>query len=182
MAVTGEESGLLGSKYYAEHPIYPLSRTAGGINMDALSVAGPSHDVVIIGAGKSELDAYVKRAVGAQGRVVVPEPTPEKGFYYRSDHFSFARQGVPMAYLEAGEDLVKGGRAAGIAATADYLMHRYHQPKDEYDPKWDWTGTAQDIQVFYAVGRELAESSAWPNWNPTAEFRAIRDRTRAARH
>ena len=182
MAATAEESGLLGSKYYAEHPIYPLRQTVGGINMDALSIAGPTHDIVIIGVGKSELDAYVRRAVAAQGRVIVPEPTPEKGFYYRSDHFSFARQGVPMAYFEAGEDLVKGGRAAGAAAAADYLMHRYHQPKDEYDPKWDWTGIAQDIQLFYAVGRELAESSAWPNWNPTAEFRAIRDRSRAARH
>jgi Zn-dependent M28 family amino/carboxypeptidase len=181
MALTAEESGLLGSKYYAEHPIYPLRQTVGGINMDALSVAGPTRDIVIIGAGKSELDNYVKRAVASQGRVVVPEPTPEKGFYYRSDHFSFARQGVPMAYFEAGEDLVKGGRAAGAAAAADYLMHRYHQPKDEYDPRWDWTGTAQDIQLFYTVGRELAQSSAWPNWYPTAEFRAIRDRSRARR-
>ena len=182
MAVTAEESGLLGSKYYAEHPIYPLGRTVGGINMDALSFAGPSQDVVINGAGKSQLDAYVKRAVSAQGRVVAPEPTPEKGYYYRSDHFSFARQGVPMAYFEPGEDLLKGGRAAGAAAAADYVMHRYHQPKDEYDPKWDWTGTVQDIQLFYTVGRELAETSAWPNWSPTAEFRAIRDRSRAARH
>jgi len=181
LAVTAEESGLLGSKYYAENPIYPLASTVGGVNMDALSVAGPSRDMVIVGAGKSELEDYVRRAVEAEGRILVPEPTPERGYYYRSDHFSFARQGVPMAYFEAGEDLVKGGRAAGAAAAEAYIANRYHGPKDEYDPNWDWSGTIQDIQLFYTIGRQLAESNAWPNWNPTAEFRAIRDKSRAGR-
>ena len=181
LAVTAEESGLLGSKYYAEHPIYPLSRTVGGVNMDALSMAGPSRDVVIIGAGKSELEDIVKAAVTREGRAVVPEPTPEKGFYYRSDHFSFARQGVPMAYFEAGDDLVNGGRAAGAAATQGYLAHRYHGPKDEYDPAWRWDGLLQNVGLFYTVGRQLAESDGWPDWYPTAEFRAIRDRSRASR-
>jgi Zn-dependent M28 family amino/carboxypeptidase len=181
MAVTAEESGLLGSKYYAEHPIYPLRQTVGGINMDALSVAGPTRDVVIIGAGKSELDGYARHAVAAQGRVIVPEPTPEKGFYYRSDHFSFAREGVPMTYFEAGMDLVQGGRPAGAKAFGDYIANRYHGPKDEYDPRWNWSGTVQDVQLFYTVGRALAEGNAWPNWYPSAEFRAIRDRSRARR-
>jgi Zn-dependent M28 family amino/carboxypeptidase len=181
LAVTAEESGLLGSKYYAENPVFPLAQTVGGVNMDALSVAGPTRDVVIVGPGKSELEDYVKRAVEAEGRVVVPEPTPQNGFYYRSDHFSFARQGVPMAYFEAGDDLVNGGRAAGQKATEAYIATRYHGPKDEYDPNWDWTGVVQDIGLFYRIGRELAQSDAWPNWYPTAEFRAIRDRSRAGR-
>jgi Zn-dependent M28 family amino/carboxypeptidase len=179
LAVTGEESGLLGSDYYASNPIYPLARTVGGVNMDALSLAGPTRDVVIVGPGKSELEDYVKRAAAAQGRVVEPEPTPEKGFYYRSDHFSFAKKGVPMAYFEAGPDLVNGGRAAGEAAAADYTANRYHGPKDEYDPNWDWSGVVEDLGLYYAIGRGLADSDAWPNWYPNAEFRAIRDQSRA---
>jgi len=179
LAVTAEESGLLGSKYYAEHPIYPLAKTVGGVNMDALSMAGPTKDVVITGAGKSELDDFVKRAVAAQGRVIVPEPTPERGSYFRSDHFSFARLGVPMADVSSGVDLVNGGVTAGMAAQEDYVAHRYHGPKDEYDPSWDWAGAVQDIGLFYAVGRDLAESDSWPNWAPAAEFRAIRDKSRA---
>ena len=181
MATTAEESGLLGSKYYAEHPIYPLARTVGGVNMDILNIIGPTRDVAIVGAGKSQLDDYVKRAVAAQGRKVAPEPNPEKGSYFRSDHFSLARQGVPMASFSAGDDLVKGGLAAGAAARADYIAHRYHGPKDEYDPTWDWSGAVQDVGLFYAVGRELAEGSDWPDWAPTAEFRAIRDKSRGRR-
>jgi Zn-dependent M28 family amino/carboxypeptidase len=181
LAVTAEESGLLGSEYYAANPIYPLSQTVGGINMDALNVAGATRDIVIIGPGKSELEAYVKRGVESQGRTLVPEPTPERGFYYRSDHFSFAREGVPMIYFEAGEDMVKGGTAAGKAAQEDYTANRYHGPKDEYDPNWDWSGVVQDAQLYYLIGRELAESDAWPNWNPTAEFRAVRDKSRAGK-
>ncbi len=179
LAVTAEESGLLGSEYYAANPVFPLNRTVGGVNMDALSLAGPTRDVVIVGPGKSELEDYVKRHAAQQGRVLVPEPTPEKGFYYRSDHFSFARQGVPMAYFEAGEDLVNGGKAAGAAAAEDYTNNRYHGPKDEYDPNWDWSGVVQELELFYAMGRELAMTEAWPNWYPTAEFRSIRDTSRA---
>jgi Zn-dependent M28 family amino/carboxypeptidase len=179
LAVTAEESGLLGSKYYAEHPIYPLGKTVGGVNMDGLDVFGPTRDVVIIGVGKSELEDYVKRLVAAQGRSLVPEPTPEKGFYYRSDQFSFARQGLPMAYFESGEDLVNGGRAAGHAVAEDYIAHHYHSPKDQYDPAWDWSGAVQDLGLYYQLGRDLADSDAWPNWYPTAEFKAVRDKSRA---
>ena len=180
LAVTAEESGLLGAKYYAENPVFPLGQTVGGVNIDALSLAGPTRGMVIVGGGKSELEDYVKRAVEAQGRTTEAEPTPEKGFYYRSDHFAFAREGVPMVYFEAGEDLVKGGREAGAAAAKDYTDNRYHGPKDEFNPGWDWTGALQDVGLFYAVGRELADGDAWPNWYPKAEFRAIRDRSRAA--
>ncbi|SCW47737.1 Zn-dependent amino-or carboxypeptidase, M28 family [Sphingobium faniae] len=179
LAVTGEESGLLGSAYYGDHPVFPLGRTVGGVNMDALSMAGPAKNVVVIGKGKSQLDAYLERALAAQGRVATVEPTPEKGFYYRSDHFSFAKHGVPMLYFEGGEDLVKGGTAAGMAAAEDYSEHRYHGPKDEYDPHWDWSGVKADLQLYYDVGRALANTTDWPNWVEGDEFRAIRDKSRA---
>ncbi|EZP72459.1 Peptidase M28 [Sphingomonas paucimobilis] len=181
LAVTAEESGLLGSAYYADHPAVPLRQTVGGVNMDALSMAGLARNVVVIGKGKSQLDAYLDRALAAQKRVASMEPTPEKGFYYRSDHFSFAKKGVPMLYFEGGQDLVKGGTAAGAAAARDYEEHRYHGPKDEYDPNWDWSGVKADLKLYYDVGRALADSTDWPNWTPGDEFRAIRDRSRAGR-
>ncbi|WP_070157641.1 M28 family peptidase [Sphingobium phenoxybenzoativorans] len=180
VAVTGEESGLLGSQYYGEHPVFPLGKTVGGVNMDALSMAGPAHNVIVVGKGKSDLDAYLDRALTAQGRVATMEPTPEKGFYYRSDHFSLAKQGVPMLYFEGGDDLVTGGKAAGEAAAKDYEEHRYHGPKDEYDPAWDWTGVAADLKLYYTVGRDLANTADWPNWKEGDEFRGIRDKSRAA--
>jgi Zn-dependent M28 family amino/carboxypeptidase len=179
VAVTGEESGLLGSSYYGNHPIVPVAQTVGGVNMDALSMAGPAKNVVVIGRGKSGLDAYLDRALAGQGRVASDEPTPEKGFYYRSDHFSLAKHGVPMLYFEGGDDLVNGGTVAGAAAAKDYEEHRYHGPKDEYDPNWDWSGVLGDLKLYYAVGRELATTTDWPNWVEGDEFRAIRDKSRA---
>ncbi|WP_336971028.1 M28 family peptidase [Sphingobium aromaticiconvertens] len=181
IAVTGEESGLLGSAYYGDHPIVPAGQTVGGVNMDALSMAGPAKNVVVIGRGKSGLDAYLDRALAAQGRVASDEPTPEKGFYYRSDHFSFAKHGVPMLYFEGGDDLVNGGTVAGAAAAKDYEEHRYHGPKDEYDPNWDWNGVLGDLKLYYTVGRELATTTDWPNWVDGDEFRAIRDKSRAGK-
>jgi Zn-dependent M28 family amino/carboxypeptidase len=179
LAVTAEESGLLGSKYYAENPVYPLSQTVGGVNMDAFSMAGPAKNVVVIGKGKSELDLFLESALKQDGRIAEAEPTPEKGFYYRSDHFSMAKLGVPMLYFDGGDDLVEGGRAAGEAAAKDYTDNRYHGPKDEFDPNWDWRGVMADLRVYYAVGRMLAMSEAWPNWNEGDEFRAIRDKSRS---
>lgn len=179
LAVTAEESGLLGSAYYGNNPVFPFAKTVGGVNMDALSVAGLAKNVVVIGKGKSQLDAYLDRALAAQGRVATLEPTPEKGFYYRSDHFSFAKHGLPMLYFEGGEDLVKGGTAAGMAAAEDYTKNRYHGPKDEYDPNWDWSGVQADLNLYYAVGRDLASGSDWPNWVDGDEFRGIRDKDRA---
>ena len=181
LAVTAEESGLLGSKYYAEHPLYPLAQTVGGVNMDGLAVNGATKDVNIIGVGKSELDDYVRRWAAKGGRTITPEATPEKGYYYRSDHFSFARLGVPMLDAGAGDDLVVGGLAAGRAAAEDYTTNRYHKPQDEYDPNWNWDGAVQDLKMYYGIGRELATGTAWPNWAPTAEFRAIRDKSRAGK-
>lgn len=181
LAVTGEESGLLGSAYYGDHPVFPLRQTVGGVNMDALSVAGLAKNVVVIGKGKSQLDAYLDHALAAQGRVASLEPTPEKGFYYRSDHFSFAKHGLPMLYFEGGQDLVKGGEAVGEAAAKDYEEHRYHGPKDEYDPNWDWAGVQADLKLYYDVGRALANTTEWPNWVEGDEFRAIRDKDRAGK-
>jgi Zn-dependent M28 family amino/carboxypeptidase len=180
LAVTAEESGLLGSRYYAEHPIYPLAHTVGGVNMDVLNVDGRAKDFVLTGAGKSEIEDLVKPFVAAEGRVIGVEANPERGGYYRSDHFSFAKLGVPMLDGGSGEDLVVGGTAAGHAAREDYVAHRYHKPADEYDAKWDWSGAVEDLTIYYGLGRKLADDTGlWPNWYKTAEFRGIRDRDRA---
>ena len=175
LAVTAEESGLLGSDYYAANPVFPLSQTVGGVNMDALSLAGPAKDIVVIGPGKSQLDAYLDTALTSEGRIAVPELTPEKGYYYRSDHFGFAKRGLPMLYVKGGGDLVTGGPAAGAAYEDAYRANAYHGPNDEFDENWDWTGVAQDLQVYYRLGRMLAMTDAWPNWVDGDEFRATRD-------
>ena len=179
LAVTAEESGLLGSKFYAENPVFPLGKTVGGVNLDALKIYPEAKDFVITGAGKSELEDMVKPMVAAQGRRIAPEPSPERGYYYRSDHFSFAKLGVPMLDGSAGEDLVVGGPAAGKAAADDYNTNRYHKPQDEYDPNWNWGAALQDVKLYYTMGRTLADGTSWPNWYPTAEFRAVRDKSRA---
>lgn len=179
LAVTAEESGLLGSRYYAEHPVYPLAHTVGGVNMDVLNTNGRARDFVITGAGKSQLEDLIKPLVAAEGRTISPETNPERGGYYRSDHFSFAKLGVPMLDGGSGQDLVVGGTAAGRAAEEDYVAHRYHKPQDEYDPRWDWSGAVEDLQLYYRLGRQLADdTSLWPNWYGSAEFRAIRDKSR----
>lgn len=149
--------------------------------MDGLNVIGRSKDFVLTGAGKSELEELVKPFVAAQGRVIVAEPHPERGGYFRSDHFSMAKRGVPMLRGGSGEDLVVGGKAAGAAATEDYTKNRYHQPSDEYDPKWDWAGAMEDLTVYYQLGRSLADGQGWPNWYPASEFRKVRDASRAGR-
>jgi Zn-dependent M28 family amino/carboxypeptidase len=181
LAVTAEESGLLGSQYYAEHPIYPLAQTAGGVNMDVLNVNGATRDVEVTGAGKSDLDGYVKRYAALGGRTLSPESTPEKGHYYRSDHFSFAKLGVPMLAASSGEDLVVGGVAAGKAASEDYVTNRYHKPQDEYVATWDWSGAVQDLTMYFNINHELATTTTWPNWAVGDEFRAIRDKSRAGK-
>ncbi len=180
LAVTAEESGLLGSKYYAENPIFPLAQTVGGVNMDALNASGPAKDIVVVGGGKSELDAYVEKLAKMEGRTVKAEPTPEKGFYYRSDHFSFAKLGVPMFNFGSGDELVEGGVEAGKKAAEDYEKNRYHAPGDEYEAITNWDGMMSDLRLYYAAGRMLAMTDAWPNWVEGDEFRAARDKSRAA--
>ena len=180
LAVTAEESGLLGAYYYASNPIFPLAQTVGGINMDAFQVAGPAKDVTVVGPGKSQLDAFMNAALAADGRVATPNPKPEAGYYYRSDHFAFAKQGVPMLYIDGGEDLVEGGKEAGAAVAKDYTDNRYHGPKDEFDEAWDWSGVMGDLQLYYRIGRSMAMSTSWPNWNEGDEFRAARDESCAS--
>ena len=181
LSVTAEESGLLGSAYYGANPIYPLAKTVGGINMDGLNVIGRTRDVTVVGKGKSELEAILARYARAQRRTLAAESAPEKGSFFRSDHFSLAKYGVPMIYFDSGEDLVKGGVAAGRAASEDYTTNRYHKPQDEYRADWDWSGAVEDLALNYRIGRDLASGTAWPNWYPSAEFKAIRDKSRGGR-
>ena len=182
LAVTAEESGLLGSRYYAEHPLYPLATTVGGVNMDVLNLNGRAKDFVLTGAGKSQIEDLARPLIAAQGRVVGAEPNPERGGYYRSDHFSFARLGVPMLDGGSGQDLRVGGTGAGHAAAEDYVANRYHKPADQYDAGWDWSGAVEDLGLYYALGRQLADTPGlWPAWYPTAEFRGVRDASRAQR-
>ncbi|RXQ99707.1 M28 family metallopeptidase [Pseudoxanthomonas composti] len=176
LAVTLEESGLLGSKYYVAHPTFPLNKIAGVINIDAMSVAGKTRDMTVTGMGASELEDILKPIATAQGRTLHPESSPQSGFYFRSDHFNFAKAGVPALYTDGGDDLLEGGKAAGEAYAADYGKHRYHSPADQYDPAaWKLDGTLQDLEALYGVGRQLAGSDAWPNFYAGSPFKAARD-------
>ncbi len=177
LAVTAEESGLLGSKYYANNPMYPLAQTAAAINMDALSPYGKTKDIVVVGYGKNELQDYLERAAQEQGREVVPEPTPEKGYYFRSDHFNFAKKGVPALYAEAGINYVEGGKERGRKLQAAYTAERYHKPADEYNPEWDLSGMKQNLLLFYQVGQVIADSTVWPRWSEDVSFKAVRAET-----
>jgi Zn-dependent M28 family amino/carboxypeptidase len=182
VAVTLEESGLLGSQYYAAHPAIPLDHTVAVVNIDAMGVSGRTRDVTVVGMGSSQLEDILKPIVEKQGRTMHSEAHPEAGGYFRSDHFSFAKAGVPALYMDGGDDLVEGGKAAGEAAGKDYGDHRYHAPGDEYDAAtWKLDGTMQDLEAEYAVGRELAGSTQWPNWYEGNAFKALRDKAMAGR-
>ena len=180
LAVTAEEQGLLGSEYYGANPVFPLEQTVGGVNMDALSLAGPAKDVTVVGPGKSQLDEFLTAALTAEGRVGTPNPSPEAGYYYRSDHFSMAKRGLPMLYIDGGQDLIEGGTEAGEAYEANYRDTAYHGVNDEFDENWDWSGVARDLRLYYRLGRMMAMSSSWPNWVEGDEFRRIRDEACAA--
>jgi Zn-dependent M28 family amino/carboxypeptidase len=181
LAVTLEEYGLLGSRHYVNEPVAPAAQTVAAINMDAFNyMAGPTRDMVVIGYGSSELEDVLAATLEDSGRRVVEEPTPEAGFYYRSDHFNFARAGIPSLYAKSGVEHVELGADHVSAIERDYRDNRYHKPGDEFDPDWDFRGAAQDAEALYRVGRYLAESDAWPNWYEGNEFRALRDRQRGA--
>ena len=175
--VTLEESGLLGSEYYVAHPVVPLATTVVDINMDALPIIGPARDMIVVGYGNSSLDNILGAVTAAQGRHLTPDPTPEQGSYFRSDHLNFAMAGVPSMYAKGGNDLVDGGLEAGRTAALDYNRKRYHKPADNYDPDWDLRGVIQDVRALYAVGRELAGSAQWPQWAADSPFRAEREKT-----
>ncbi len=174
LAVTLEESGLLGSAYYAENPTVPLNKVVAGINMDGALPIGRTKDMVVVGYGASQLEDRLKDVLAAQGRVIKPDPMPQAGYFYRSDHISFAKKGVPMLYADGGEDKVDGGVAAGKAAAAAYTAERYHKPMDEYSDDWDLAGFEEDIQALFQVGRDIAKSADWPTWYAGNEFEAVR--------
>ncbi|MBT2144853.1 M28 family peptidase [Rhodanobacter sp. LX-100] len=172
---TLEESGLLGSQYYAAKPVFPLNRTVADIAVDALPVIGPARDMTVIGKGQSELEDMLAGVLRKQGRVISPESTPENGFYFRSDHFNFARAGVPAMLASSGLDLLDGGRAAGQKAADDYTAHRYHTTNDVFDPHWNLQGILEDTQALYELGRHLSHAGVWPQWYAGSPFKAARD-------
>jgi Zn-dependent M28 family amino/carboxypeptidase len=178
---TMEEQGLLGSEYFAEHPIWPKDHIVGVINTDANGPKPIAHDMSLPGNGQSHLEDYLAAALKEQGRVVSPDAQPEKGGFFRSDHFSLAKQGIPAISPGGGQDLVVGGRAAGKALADDYDDHRYHQPSDEWKADWDLSGPLLDLKAEYAMGVTLGNSDDWPGWYEGSEFKAARDATMAAK-
>jgi Zn-dependent M28 family amino/carboxypeptidase len=176
LAVTLEESGLLGSKYYVAHPVVPLEKTVAVINLDAMGVAGKTRDMTVVGMGSSELEDILKPIAEKQGRTLHSESRPEAGGYFRSDHFNFAKAGVPALYVDAGDDLIDGGKAAGEAAAKDYNENRYHKPGDQYDAAtWKLDGTMDELSAVYGVGLEIANGDRWPNWYSGNPFKSARD-------
>ena len=179
---TLEESGLLGSKYFAAHPPVNLAKMAAVINMDALPIRGRNLDMGVIGQGQSsDLELMLLQLLTAQGRTMEPEASPEKGFFFRSDHFNFAKQGVPALYARAGVTHVDKGAAYGQQWSDDYTANRYHKPADEFDPNWDYTGIIDDLNIYFDAGKKLSEPGVWPSWSEASEFRAARDASAAER-
>jgi Zn-dependent M28 family amino/carboxypeptidase len=180
-AWTAEEKGLLGSDYYAAHPLFPLATTAAMINLDPHVVLPAARGLELIGGGRVSLEGDLREAAAARGLAVVDEPAIEAGWYFRSDQFSFARRGVPALTFRAGRDLVDGGAARGAAIVADYNARRYHQPSDSFDMRWTFAGTAQEASVAFDIGLKVANSSGWPTWNADSEYGALRAKTDAER-
>ncbi len=180
LAVTLEESGLLGSKYYVAHPVVPLDKTVAVFNIDALSPIGKARDVTVVGLGSSQLEDMLKTVLETQQRKAMVEDNTAAGYYFRSDHFNFAKAGVPALYLDSGTNLIEGGKSAGEATGKDYTEHRYHKAADQFDAAtWKLDGIVQDLQTVQAVGATLADNGAWPNWYEGNPFRAARDAMRA---
>jgi len=176
LAVTAEEQGLLGSDYYARTPLYPLRNTLAAINMDGLNIYGKTRDLSVVGLGNSDLDDYARDAAAGQGRHLVPDPKPENGGYFRSDHFPFARQGVPAINAGGGDEVI--GKPEGWARKAQdaYTAQHYHKPSDIMRPDWDMGGAVQDLQIYYVMGYRLAQAGTFPEWKPGTEFKARRDK------
>jgi Zn-dependent M28 family amino/carboxypeptidase len=175
LSVTAEEQGLLGSRFYSEHPLYPLSHTAANINMDGMNVLGKTRDIVQVGLGASTIDQIVADITRQQGRVVMPDPEPEKGFFYRSDHFNFAKHGVPAFDPDEGVDFIGKPAGWGMQMREQYTKHDYHKPSDKIKNYWDLSGAVEDCQLFLLVGYNISNADQGPQWNPGAEFKAARD-------
>jgi Zn-dependent M28 family amino/carboxypeptidase len=173
LAVTAEEKGLLGAKYYAENPLYPLAKTLANINMDGVNQWGRTSDITVIGLGNSTLDDLLRDVAGT--RTLRPDPEPEKGYFYRSDHFEFAKKGVPALYTGDGIEYI--GKPAGFGAQkrAEYLANDYHKVSDAIKPGWDFSGGVDDLRLLFEVGRRVADGTTWPEWKPGTEFKAIRE-------
>ena len=183
-AWTAEERGLLGSEHYALNPVWPLDSTVANLTLDILQTAGKAKDVILVGKGQSTLEDDLAKVAAAQGRVVTQESLPERGLFYRADHFSMAKRGVPVLLLmgiAGASDLVEGGRAAGQAWVDAYTGQCYHQACDAIGPDWKLDGAAQDVDLLLNIGRDLATSTRWPQWKPGSEFKAVRDQSAAAR-
>jgi Zn-dependent M28 family amino/carboxypeptidase len=182
LAVTAEEQGLLGSAYYGQHPLYPLAKTVANLNTDVVNTFGRTKDITYSGAGQSELEDYLAEEMKKEGRYVAPENHPEAGHYFRSDHFNFARVGVPALTADGGVDNVEKGKEYGKQQQDEYTAKNYHQPSDEYDAaKWDLSGAIQDIGAVFLIGKRLAYGTEWPGWKTGSEFKAIRDQSAAER-
>jgi Zn-dependent M28 family amino/carboxypeptidase len=175
LSVTAEEKGLIGSKYYAENPIYPLEKTVASINMDGLNQWGPTRDVTVVGLGNSTLDDVLHQAAAEKKRVLRPDPEPEKGFYYRSDHFNFAKVGVPALDPNDGIDFIGKPAGWGKMKRDEYTEHDYHKPSDEIKPDWNLSGAAEDLRLLMTVGYRVANADRYPQWKPGTEFKAKRD-------
>ena len=181
LAVTAEEQGLLGSRHYAENPLYPAAQTVAALNMDVLNQWGRTRDLTIVGMGQSELDDVAAEVAARLGRVLAPDPEPEKGFYYRSDHFSFAKAGIPAFYADPGVEYVDKPEGYGIEKRTEYTANDYHKVSDEVKPDWDLSGAVEDLTFLYHVGARLAAGGEWPAWSETSEFRALREAQRPGR-
>jgi Zn-dependent M28 family amino/carboxypeptidase len=176
LSVTAEEQGLWGSAYYAKQPIYPKEKTVANINMDGVNPYGKMKDVSVIGVGQSEMEDLLDEELKKLGRYAAPEPNPVVGYYFRSDHFNFAKIGIPALYIGTGIDHVEKGKEYGKQLQEEYVAQYYHKPADEYDPtRWNLDGAVDDVQLLYQVGRNLANSTKWPGWKEGSEFKAIRD-------
>jgi Zn-dependent M28 family amino/carboxypeptidase len=175
LAVTAEERGLLGAKYYASYPLYPLERTLANFNLDMrVDVFGRTRDIIVIGSGNTTLEDDLARLLAADGRRVTPDPDMDKGFFYRSDHFEFAKKGVPALYTKAGTDYVENAEEA-MRRRTEFETVGYHQPTDEFDPSWDMRGAIEDLQVLFRLAHQVANGERWPEWKPGTEFRAVRE-------
>ena len=176
LAVTAEEEGLLGSAYYTQRPVFPKETTVANINIDGVNAFGKMKNIVVVGMGQSDLDDYLAEACATSGRYISPDPLPEAGYYFRSDHFNFAKIGIPALYLDPGNDHVEHGTAYGDKKAEEFISDRYHQPSDEFDEAtWDLQGGLADLQLVFDVGKRLAFETAWPQWKEGSEFKAIRE-------
>ena len=181
IAFTAEESGLVGSEFYARNPLAPLEKTVAAINIDSLYPLGRARDLQVIGSGASDLEDRLAAAAAAQDRILIPDQNPEAGFFYRSDQVSLARRGVPVLYVRSGLDLIDKPAGTGQAMVAEYFASRYHRQTDDYEPTWDVSGSIEDLRLLYEVGASLAADTAWASWYPGNEFSAVRDASAAAR-